>query len=40
MDAAKLVDQRATRAYLEQCCRQMRGVLGLEVPKADNEPEE
>ncbi len=40
MDRAKLTDQRATRGYLEQCCRQMRGVLGLEVPRADNEPEE
>jgi 1-acyl-sn-glycerol-3-phosphate acyltransferase len=39
LDPALLADHKTTRAYLEQCCREMRGVLGLEVPKADQEPE-
>jgi len=39
LDAATLTDLKATRAYLEQHCREMRGVLGLEVPRPDNEPE-
>jgi 1-acyl-sn-glycerol-3-phosphate acyltransferase len=40
LDAATLADLKSTRAYLERKCREMRGVLGLEVPKPDNEPEE
>jgi hypothetical protein len=39
LDPAMLADHKTTRAFLEQCCREMRGVLGLEVPKADKEPE-
>jgi 1-acyl-sn-glycerol-3-phosphate acyltransferase len=39
MDPVILGDLKATRAYLEQRCREMRGVLGLEVPRPDNEPE-
>jgi 1-acyl-sn-glycerol-3-phosphate acyltransferase len=39
LDAGTLEDIKATRAYLEQRCREMRGVLGLEVPRPDNEPE-
>jgi 1-acyl-sn-glycerol-3-phosphate acyltransferase len=39
LDAATLADLKATRAYLEKHCREMRGVLGLEVPRPDNEPE-
>jgi 1-acyl-sn-glycerol-3-phosphate acyltransferase len=39
LDPATLADLKATRAYLEQTCRGMRGVLGLEVPRPDNEPE-
>ena len=34
-----LVDLKSTRAYLEKRCRDMRGVLGLEVPRADGEAE-
>src|SRR5439155_21312745 len=33
LDPAVLTDHRTTRTYLEQRCREMRGVLGLEVPK-------
>jgi 1-acyl-sn-glycerol-3-phosphate acyltransferase len=35
-----LGEHRTTRAYLEQRCREMRGVLGLEVPKATVEERE
>jgi 1-acyl-sn-glycerol-3-phosphate acyltransferase len=38
-DPRTLADLKSTRAYLEQRCREMRGVLGLEVPRPDNEPE-
>ena len=40
LDPAVLTDHRTTRTYLEQRCLEMRGVLGLEVPKADEEAEE
>jgi 1-acyl-sn-glycerol-3-phosphate acyltransferase len=39
LPAEILADHRTTRAFLEQRCRQMRGVLGLEVPKAEAEEE-
>ena len=39
LGSARLADHRTTRAFLEQRCREMRGVLGLEVPRTDNEPE-
>ena len=34
-----LADLKSTRAYLEQKCREMPGVLGLEVPRPDKEAE-
>ncbi|HYV38067.1 MAG TPA: MFS transporter [Gemmataceae bacterium] len=37
LDAETLADLKITRACLEQWCREMRGVLGLEVPKPDGE---
>ena len=40
LDAATLAEDKLTRAYLEQYCRQLRGVLGLEVPRPDTEPED
>jgi 1-acyl-sn-glycerol-3-phosphate acyltransferase len=40
LDPAVLAGHRATRAYLEQRCREMRGVLGLEVPKPDGDPDD
>jgi 1-acyl-sn-glycerol-3-phosphate acyltransferase len=39
LDEATLADHRTTRAFLEQRCREMRGVLGLEVPRPDSAPE-
>jgi 1-acyl-sn-glycerol-3-phosphate acyltransferase len=39
LDSATVADLKATRAYLERQCREMRGVLGLEVPPADTGPE-
>ncbi len=38
LDPELLGDQRRVRTYLEQRCRETRGVLGLEVPKAQDEP--
>jgi 1-acyl-sn-glycerol-3-phosphate acyltransferase len=38
MDTAMLADHKATRANLEKRCREMRGVLNLEIPKPDSEP--
>ena len=32
-----LKELKATRSYLEKQCREMRGVLGLEVPRAEGE---
>jgi 1-acyl-sn-glycerol-3-phosphate acyltransferase len=39
LGSGTLADHRTTRAFLEQRCREMRAVLGLEVPRTDNEPE-
>jgi 1-acyl-sn-glycerol-3-phosphate acyltransferase len=39
LEPALLADHKTTRAFLEQRCRELRGVLGLEVPKPDKEPE-
>jgi 1-acyl-sn-glycerol-3-phosphate acyltransferase len=38
MDPEVLADQRRTRAFLEQRCRETRGMLGLEIPKVEDEP--
>jgi 1-acyl-sn-glycerol-3-phosphate acyltransferase len=40
VDPALLSDHRTTRTYLEQRCRELRGVLGLEVPRTDGEAED
>jgi 1-acyl-sn-glycerol-3-phosphate acyltransferase len=40
LPAEVLAEHRTTRAYLEQRCRELRGVLGLEVPRAEVESEE